>query len=159
MTASLSLRRPRQEIRAETRASPARPVLLATLEVPFDPSAAAFAVDSAVEAGQPLVVVNAVELLLAPASLMLGYGDVDPSPDDAAKLRAPAELARSLGIRAERLRLKSPHPVAALLQLAAERRPGLLVFGPDPSRLPRRRYRNAARAVRDRAPCLVWLPA
>jgi len=133
-------------------------VILATIDVPFDPAAAAFAVESAVEAGQPLVVVNAVDFLLAPASFMLGYGDLDPSPEDAAELRAPAELAHSLGVRVERLRLKSPHPLEALLELVAERQPGLLVFGPDRSRLRRRRYRNAARAVRNRAPCLVWLP-
>jgi nucleotide-binding universal stress UspA family protein len=132
--------------------------MLATVEVPFDASAAAFAVDSAVETGQPLVVVNAVEVILGPASIALGYGDVDPSPNDAADLRAPAELAHSLGIRVERLRLKSPHPVDALLQLAGERRPGLLVFGPDRKRLRRRRYAKAARAVREHAPCLVWLP-
>ena len=155
----LTVRRPRRETGSDVGPSPARPVMLATLEVPFDAAAAAFAVDTAVETGQPLVVVNAVEILLAPASLTLGYGDVDPTEDDAAGLRAPAELARSLGVRVERLRLKSPHPVAALVQLAAERRPGLLVFGPDRSRLRRRRYRNAAREVRDRAPCLVWLAA
>ena len=155
----LTLRRPRGGARGSVPASAGRPVMLATLEVPFHASAAAFAVDSAVETGQPLVVVNAVEVLLTPASIALGYGDVDPSPDDAAELRAPAELARSLGVRVERLRLKSPHPVAALLQLAAEREPGLLVFGPDPCRLRRRRYQNAARAVREGAPCLVWLPA
>jgi universal stress protein family protein len=131
--------------------------MLATVEVPFDASAAAFAVDSAVETGQALVVVNAVEVILGPASIALGCGDLDPSPDDAADLRAPAELAHSLGIRVERLRLKSPHPVSALLQLAAERRPGLLVFGPDRSRLRRRQYAKAARAVREGAPCLVWL--
>jgi nucleotide-binding universal stress UspA family protein len=131
--------------------------MLATVEVPFDATAAAFAVDSAVEAGEPLIVVNAVELLLAPASFMLGYGDLDPPPQDAAEIRAPAELAHSLGIPVERLRLKSPHPVSALLQLAAERQPGLLVFGPDRSRMRGRQYRKAARAVREQAPCLVWL--
>jgi hypothetical protein len=132
--------------------------MLATVEVPFDGSAAAFAVDSAVETGQALVVVNAVEVVLGPASIALGCGDLDPSPDDAAELQAPAELARALGVLVERLRLKSPHPVDALLQLAAERRPGLLVFGPDRSRLRRRKYAKAARAIRERAPCLVWLP-
>ena len=40
-----------------------RPVLLGTLGVPFHPQATAFAVDSAVEGGRPLVV---VDLALAP---------------------------------------------------------------------------------------------
>ena len=35
-----------------------RPVLLATIEVPFENGAAAFAVDSAVECGQPLVAIQ-----------------------------------------------------------------------------------------------------
>jgi nucleotide-binding universal stress UspA family protein len=153
----LTARRRGPATRLTARASAARPVMLATVEVPFDAAAAAFAVDSAVESGQPLIVVNAVEILLAPASVTLGYGDLDPSPGDAAELRAPAELAHALGVRVERLRLKSPHPVDALLQLAAERRPGLLVFGPDRSRLGRRQYAKAARAVREHAACLVWL--
>jgi hypothetical protein len=51
----------------------------------------------------------------------------------------------------------SPHPIDALLELVAEREPGLLVFGPGCSRLSRRRYRKAAEAVRDGAPRLVWL--
>lgn len=155
----LTVRRPRPAVRAGVAGSAARSVVLATLGVPFDAGAATFAVDSAVETGQPLVVVNAVEILLAPASLMLGYGELDPaSPEDEAALRAPAELAGSLGVRVERLRVKSPHPVAALLELAAERSPGLLVFGPDRARLRRRRYRKAARALREQAGCLVWLP-
>ncbi|HXH96737.1 MAG TPA: hypothetical protein VNH40_05945, partial [Gaiellaceae bacterium] len=40
----------------------ARPVLLATLGVPFEPDACTLAVDAAVEAGQPLIVANVVEL-------------------------------------------------------------------------------------------------
>ena len=153
----LTLRRPRGGARGSVPASAGRPVMLATLEVPFEPAAAELAVDSAVEAGQPLIVVNAVEMLLAPASLMLGYGDVAETPEDAAALRAPAQLAHALGVHVERLRVKSPHPVDALLEVACERKPGLLVFGPDRSRIRPRRYRKAARAVRDRAPCLVWL--
>ena len=51
----------------------------------------------------------------------------------------------------------SPHPVDALLELVAERNPGLLVFGPDWSLLKPRRYRRAAKKIRERATCLVWL--
>jgi hypothetical protein len=43
------------------------------------------------------------------------------------------------------------------VEVIAEREPGLIVFGPDPTRLRRRLYRRAAKAVRDRASCLVWL--
>jgi hypothetical protein len=51
----------------------------------------------------------------------------------------------------------SPHPIAALIETIGEREPGLIVFGPDPARLRRRLYRRAAKAVRERATCLVWL--
>jgi len=135
----------------------ARPILLATIEAPFDEAAASVAVDAAVECGQPLLVANVVEIPLGPLCVQMHYGGLDPSEEDEARLRAPAELAHALGVEVERLRVLSPHPVAALLELAAERLPGLLVFGPDRDRMPPRRYRKAARRVRDEAACLVWL--
>ena len=135
-----------------------RPVLLATIEVPFEKGAAAFAVDSAVECGQPLVVVNVHEIPLGPLCIQMGYGSLEPDEDQAARLRAPAELAHALGVQIERLRVMSPHPVAALLQLAAERRPGLLVFGPDRTLLKPRRYRRAVKRMRAESPCLLWVP-
>jgi nucleotide-binding universal stress UspA family protein len=134
-----------------------RPVLLATLGVPFDPAASSFAVDAAVESGEPLLVVNVVELPPLGMSVAMGYDQLPDPPEQAEALRAPAALAASLGVTVERLRIKSPRPVEALVQIAAERAPGLLVFGPDRSRLKRRVYRKAARAVRERAACLVWL--
>ena len=133
-------------------------MLLATMEVPFDETAAAFAVESALECGEPLVVANVVQIPLGPLCVAMGYGAIEPEEDEAAKLRAPAELAFSLGVTSERLRVLSPHPVDALLALTAERRPGLLVFGPDRARLARRTYRKAAKRIADKAPCLVWLP-
>lgn len=135
-----------------------RPVLLATLGVPFDPAAAAFAVDSAVESAQPLLVVNVVELPPLGMSVAMRYDQLPDAPEDEETLRAPAELARALGVEVERLRVKSPRPLAALLEVTAERAPGLLVFGPDRGRMRRRAYRRAARSVRERAACLVWLP-
>jgi len=151
----LTLRRsgPREDV--SLLSSGSRPVLLATLDVPFAEDATAFAVDSAVENGQPLVVVNAAEVPPTPWTL-LGYGYIEKE-DLQNELRKPAELAQSLAVQVERLRVCSPHPIDALLELVRERRPGLLVFGPDPSKLGRRRYRRAARAVRERAGCLVWL--
>jgi len=141
---------------AAARGTAGRPVLLATLRVPFDPAACELAVDAAVEAGQPLLVVVLAELLPLPLSAMLGYDQV-VSPEDEAAFAAPAALAASLGVAVERLRVRSPRPVDALLELASERRPGLLVFGPDRELVPRRRYRKAARALTERAPCLVWV--
>lgn len=132
-------------------------MLLATLGVPFDPAASAFAVDSAVEAGQPLVIANVVQLPPLGMSVAMGYDQLPDRPEEAEALRAPAELAHSLGAEVERLRVKSPRPLEALLQLAAERSPGLLVFGPDRRRIRGRTYRKAARALRQRASCLVWI--
>jgi nucleotide-binding universal stress UspA family protein len=134
-----------------------RPVLLATLGVPFEPEASAFAVDAAVETGEPLIVANVVELPPLGMSVAMGYDQLPDPPEEAEALRAPAELAHSLGAKVERLRVRSPRPVEALLQLTAERGPGLLVFGPDRTRLKRRTYRKAATALRRRASCLVWL--
>ena len=134
----------------------ARPVLVATLEAPLVTEAAQLGVDSAVEAGQPLLVVNAVETMLAPCSMVLGYDYIAP-PDVEESLRAPAELAHSLGVQVERFCLRSTRPVEALLSFASERGAGLLVLGPDPTRISGRRYRRAVRKVRDGAPCLVWV--
>ena len=115
-----------------------------------------FAVDSAVESGQPLLLVNAAEVLPTVYSL-LGYGYVEREALQDA-LRAPAELAHSLAVRVERLRVCSPHPVDALIEVVAERDPAVLVFGPDRSQISSRRYRKAERAVRERTSCLVWVP-
>lgn len=139
------------------RAARGRPVLLATFGVPFDPAAANVAVDTAVESGQPLIVANVVDLLLAPHSVRLGY-DLEYPPALAESLMAPARLAASLGARVERLRVRSPHPLAALLELVAEREPSLLVLGPDRGKMRPRAYRRAVKAVRERCACLVWLP-
>lgn len=134
-----------------------RPVLLATFfSVPFDQGASEFAVASAIEEGQPLIVANVVELPPLPMSVRLGHDHLDDPPEVESALRAPAELANSLGVHVERLLVRSPRPVTALLQLTAERRPGLLVLGSDPARLSRRFFRRAWRAVRDQASCLVW---
>jgi nucleotide-binding universal stress UspA family protein len=132
-------------------------VLLATLGVPFDPDASAFAVDAAVEAGQALIVVNVVELPPLTMSVRMGYDQLPERADDEEAFRAPAALAHSLGVEVERLRVRSPRPVEALLELTAERAPSVLVFGPDLARMKRRIYRKAAKAIRNRASCLVWL--
>jgi hypothetical protein len=135
-----------------------RPVMLATLGVPFECAARVFAVDAAVESGEPLIVVNVVELPPLAMSVRMGYDQLPDTEEKADALRAPALLAHSLGVEVERLRVRSPRPVQALLEVVGDRRPGILVFGPDRSRLRRRAYRKAARALRERAACLVWLP-
>lgn len=137
-----------------SRSAGPRPVLLATLDVPFSDAAAAFAVDSAVETGQPLVLVNVAEIHPTHWSLV-GYGYIERE-DLQRELLKPAELAHSLTVRVERLRVCSPHPVDALLEVVAERDPGVLVFGPDRAHIRRRRYERVARSLRERTSCLVW---
>jgi nucleotide-binding universal stress UspA family protein len=150
----LTLRRRSSREDLSLPSSAGRPVVLATLDVPFSEEATAFAIDSAVENGQPLVLLNVAEVLPT-AYTLLGYGYIEREELQEA-LRKPAELARSLAVPVERLRVCSPHPVDALLEVVAERNPAVLVFGPDGAHLPSRRYRRAERAVRERAPCLVW---
>lgn len=138
--------------------SGSRPVMLVTFDVPFEPAATEIAVDAAVESGQRLIIVNAAEVALGPVSLAMKYEYVGTDEVEDA-LRAPAALAVSLAVEVERLRLCSPRPVEALLELVAERAPGLLVVGPDRTRLKRRTYDRLVRRIRSRAGCLVWLPA
>jgi nucleotide-binding universal stress UspA family protein len=134
-----------------------RPVLLATLDVPFDQDAVVFAVDSAVELGQPLIIANFVERAPLPLSTMLGYDDLPYPPEMEDALAAPARLARSLGVQVTRLRVKSFHPIPAMLEVLAEQGAGIFVFGPDRARIRRLRYLRAARAIRAKASTLVWL--
>lgn len=133
--------------------------MLATLDVPFDSDAVVFAVDSAVELGQRLIVANFVEQAPLPLSAMMGYDDLPYPPEMAESLYQPVRLAQSLGVEVTRLRVKSFHPIPALLEVVAEQDPGLLVFGPDRSKIMRLRYWRAARAIRSRVTTLIWLAA
>lgn len=149
---------PHQPLRTRSRGG-SGPVFLATFfSVPFDQRASEFAVSSALESGVPLVVANVVELPPLPMSVRLGYDHLDDPPDIELALRNPLELASSLGVRVERLLIRSPRPIAALMQLIAERRPGLLVLGSQPTRLSSRFSRRLWRVVSSAASCLVWRP-
>src|SRR5580704_18746586 len=121
--------RERSEPQATSRLDRARgrPVMLATLDVPFDPDAVVFAVDSAVELGQRLIVANFVELEPLPLSVMMGYDDLPYPPEMAESLAGPVRLAISLGVQVARLRVKSFRPVRALVEVVAEENAGLLV--------------------------------
>ena len=143
---------------AHTAASSSRPVMLVTFDVPMRTDAATVAVDSAVESGQPLLLVNMVDLPIRPMTASWGQ-EVIVLEDVDVSLRAPAELAHSLAVAVERLRVVSPRPMKALLELVGERQPGLLVLGADATRMRRRAYRKAARTISEGAPCLVWIPS
>jgi nucleotide-binding universal stress UspA family protein len=151
-----AVRSPGTAARDDARMSGARPVLLATVDAPLLAEASTTAVDAAVESGQPLLVVNAVETALTRSTLTFGHQYIAP-PGVEESLSAPALLASSLGVRVERIRLRSPRPIEALLELAAERDVGLLVLGPDPKSMRRWRYRRTVKKMVERAPCLVWV--
>ena len=103
--------------------------MLVTFDVPVRADAAEMAVDTAVESGQPLILVNFVELTIRPMTASWG-AEVVVMEDVDESLRAPAELAHSLAVSVERLRIVTPRRVEALLELVGERMPGLLVSGP-----------------------------
>lgn len=138
-----------------------RPVLLGTLGCRIDPEAERMAIESALDAGSPLLVTNVVHLPNYPTTLMLvgPAAAVLPHEEDLDEVRATADRAAALGIRTEHLRVSSKRPVKALLEVARDHRAGLLVFGPDRSRITRRRYRRASREIRGEADCLVWIAA
>lgn len=147
------------EIASDTPPTRVRPVVLATLSVRVDPSAERMAIDSALEAGAPLILVNLLPLRNYPTTIaLLGAAATTlPHEEDLDAVRATAARAAELGVKTELLRVTSKRPVAALLEVLHERDAGLLVFGPDLSRTSRRRFRATARRVRAEADCLVWV--
>jgi len=146
-------------VTAPARPTRVRPVILATLSVRVDPSAERMAIDSALEAGAPLILVNLLKLRNYPTTIALLGAEATtlPHEEDLDAVRATAARAAQLGIKTELLRITSKRPIAALLEVLHERDAGLLVFGPDLRRTNRVRFRFAARRVRAEADCLVWV--
>jgi nucleotide-binding universal stress UspA family protein len=132
------------------------PVVLATLAVPFDMDAARVAVQAALETNVKLIVLDAVERPWWPQALTTRYADLEEAEDRDQIHRFACQVA-ALGLEVEHLRVPSPKPVEALLEVVAERRAGLLVLGPDLSRFKPRRFARMARRVRKRASCLLWV--
>jgi nucleotide-binding universal stress UspA family protein len=144
---------------APPRPTRVRPVVLATLSVRVDPSAERMAIESALEAGAPLVLVNLLRLRNYPMTMVLAGPEATnlPHEEDLDAVRETAARAAELGIKTELLRVTSKRPIAALLEVLHDRDAGLVVFGPDLSRTSRRRFRTAARRIRAEADCLVWV--
>jgi len=138
--------------------SSSRPVLLGTLSVRVDPTAERMAIDTALEVGAKLILANMLLLGPYPLTVMIAreYATL-PHEEDLDAVRETASRAAALGIPTELLRVSSPRPLTALVELAQDRDVGVLVFGPDRSRISRRRFRAAAKIVRRDAPCLVWV--
>lgn len=134
------------------------PVVLATLAVRVEPVAERVATEAALEAGVKLILASMLTLPPLPMTLMMARENATlPHEEDLEAVRATAQRAAALGLDTELLRITSPRPVTALLELVGERSVGLLVFGPDRSRISKRRFRAAAKAVRRDAGCLVWI--
>ncbi len=136
----------------------ARPVILGTLSVRVHPGAERVALESAAEAGVPLIIANMITMPQYPMTMILApqYTTL-PHEEDLDAVRETASRAAALGIETELLRISSRHPIRELLDLVTEREAGLLVFGPDLTRTSRVRFRMAARMVRKHAACLVWI--
>jgi nucleotide-binding universal stress UspA family protein len=153
--------RDRREDRIRLPGEPtgARPVVLATMAAAVHPGAERMAIDSALEAGVPLLVVNLVPLPLYVRTMVLvgPAGTTFPHEEALDAVRATARRAAALGLKTELLRVRTRHAAAALLEVAREREAGLLVFGPDLGAVGRLRFRAAARKVRREADCLVWV--
>ncbi len=116
------------------------------------------AIDTALEVGAKLILANMLLLGPYPLTVMIAreYATL-PHEEDLDAVRETASRAAALGIPTELLRVSSPRPLTALIELAHDREVGLLVFGPDRSRISGRRFRAAAKTVRRNAPCLVWI--
>jgi nucleotide-binding universal stress UspA family protein len=148
-------RPPRQALPAS---SAPRPVLLATLSVRVDPRAERMAIESAAQTSAPLILANMLWLPPHPTTLTLAREHATlPHEEDLDAVRETAARAAAAGVSTELLRISSRRPLAALIELIGERRAGLVVLGPDPRRTPRWWLWLAARRVRRRADCLVWI--
>ncbi len=132
--------------------------MLATLSVRVDAQAERMALESALEAGVPLIIANMLRMPNFTTTMRLApeYATL-PHEEDLEAVRETARRAASWGIPTELLRVMSPRPLTALIELIQERRPGLVVLGPDLDRTSRWRLRAAARKLRRQADCLVWI--
>jgi hypothetical protein len=135
-------------------ATAVRPVMLLTLNVPFDERAVDFAVETAAETGSILYLCDAVPIALGnPASHGIrSFGEKETRND----LDRVSELARRSGVRVTQFVFHNPKPVKAVLAVVRDEEVGLLVFGADRSRLGRWSFRRTARRLRREAGCLVW---
>jgi nucleotide-binding universal stress UspA family protein len=135
-----------------------RPVVLATLSVRVAPDAERVAFESAIDAQCKLILANMLQLRPYPMTAMLAPEFLTlPHEEDLEAVRATAARAADAGIATELLRIRSLRPVKAMIELARERDAGLLVLGPDRTRVAPRHLRAAAKVVRRDAPCLVWV--
>ena len=100
----------------------ARPVVLATMSVRVDPTAERMAIDSALEAGVPLVIANVLPLRPYPTTFALvGPEGLNlPHEEDLDAVRATAQRAAAIGIDTKLLRVTTRRPVKAILEVLSD---------------------------------------
>jgi len=131
-----------------------RPVMLLTLNVPFDEAAVEFAIDAACDAGAELWICDAI-----PLSYENYSGHVARQYAESLNRRHMSEVARrsrELGVRTEQLAFHNRRPVKAAIEVAREQRVALLVFGANRKALGRLTFRRSVNRIRRDATCLVW---
>ena len=140
--------------RAAATREDVRPIMLLTLNVPFEEEAIAVAVDAGAETGAALWICDAM-------SVSPNYvGHVARSYAEQNNRRHASEVARRArerGVHVEQVAFHNPKPVRAAIEVAHRHEIGLLVFGPDRRKLSRLTYRRAVKRLRDDAGCLVWV--
>ena len=135
--------------------SAVRPVMLLTLNVPFDEAAVTFAIETAASTGSDLWICDAIPLGF---ENYVGHAARQYAESLNRKhMQAVAERSRKLGIRTEQLVFHNRRPVAAALEVAHEERVGLLVFGADRKQLGRFTFRRAVGRLQRDATCLIWI--
>ena len=105
------------DARAPSSGRRERPVLLATLAAPLDPSATEFALGCAIEAEQLLVIAGFAQV---PA----GRGITLPAPELDAILQPAIDQVSAHPICAQVLKVRSPRPLKAILEVGRRTRRG-----------------------------------
>ena len=135
-------------------ATSVRPVMLLTLNVPFDEAAVEFAIETAATTGAELWICDAI-----PLGFENYAGHAARQYSESLNRRhmiAVARRARDLGVRTEQLAFHNRKPVAAAVEVAREQRVGLLVFGADRTQLGRFTFHRSVKRLRRDATCLIW---
>jgi hypothetical protein len=153
--AELTVERPEKASLRPDGPAKVRPVMLLTVDVPFDRAAVAFAVETAAETGAELFICDGVPVPTGNPAVAgartFGTSETRKASD------AVALEARQRGIRATQLVFHHPRPVHAALEVTKDEHVGLLVFGSERRRLGRWNFWRIARRLRKSAPCLVWI--
>lgn len=147
--------RPQAESRLPQGPTKVRPVMLLTFDVPFDETAAAFAVETAAETGAELYVCDGIPVAPNP---FLGTPRTFGSSETRAAADGVVQEARSRGVRTKQFVFHHPRPVHAALEVTRDQGVGLLVFGSDRARMGRWEFWRIARRLRKNSPCLLWTP-